>query len=124
MLANSLFSFFLPFIGESTVFTSNGEWDMIGLSSCNNVEFYPDDPGIPYTDVTFYINFSRRAHFYVFNLMMPSLLITLLASLAFLLPPQSPRQSQPWSNISAFYDCLSHDRGGIYTTYEHSPSNR
>ena len=62
---------------------------MIGLSSCNNVEFYPDDPGIPYTDVTFYINFKRRPHYYIFNLMMPSLLITLLASLAFLLPPQS-----------------------------------
>ncbi|XP_072041766.1 neuronal acetylcholine receptor subunit alpha-10-like isoform X6 [Amphiura filiformis] len=75
--------------GGSTVFTTNGEWDMMGLSSCNNVEYYPDDPDIPYTDVTFYINFSRRPHYYVFNLMMPSLLNTLLASLAFLLPPQS-----------------------------------
>ncbi|XP_072041767.1 neuronal acetylcholine receptor subunit alpha-10-like isoform X7 [Amphiura filiformis] len=80
--------------GESTVFESNGEWDMIGLSSCNNVEYYPDDPDIPYTDVTFYINFSRRPHYYVFNLMMPSLLITLLASLAFLLPPQSQGKVQ------------------------------
>ena len=70
------------------MFTSNGEWDMVGLSQCNKMEYYPDSDK-PKTDVTFQIVFSRRAHYYIFNLMMPSLLITLLASLAFFLPPQS-----------------------------------
>ncbi|XP_071506483.1 neuronal acetylcholine receptor subunit alpha-10-like [Diadema antillarum] len=75
--------------GHTSVFVSNGEWDMMGLVSKNNVEFYPDDPGVPYTDVTFTVFFQRRSHFYVFNLLIPASLITLMASLAFLLPPTS-----------------------------------
>ncbi|XP_038070859.1 neuronal acetylcholine receptor subunit alpha-9-like [Patiria miniata] len=75
--------------GDQSVFNSNGEWDMTGINTSNNVEYYPDDPGIPFTDCKFTIKFSRRSEFYVFNLMMPSCLICLMAALAFLLPPTS-----------------------------------
>ncbi|XP_022091688.1 neuronal acetylcholine receptor subunit alpha-10-like isoform X1 [Acanthaster planci] len=75
--------------GDKSVFNSNGEWDMTGINTSNNVEYYPDDPGIPFTDCKFTIMFTRRSEFYVFNLMMPSCLICLMAALAFLLPPTS-----------------------------------
>ncbi|XP_071828196.1 neuronal acetylcholine receptor subunit alpha-7-like isoform X2 [Apostichopus japonicus] len=75
--------------GDTSAFTANGEWDMSRIVALNNVEYYPDDPGVPYTDVTFKIYFHRRSQFYVFNLIMPASLITIMASLAFLLPPTS-----------------------------------
>ncbi|XP_054766018.1 neuronal acetylcholine receptor subunit alpha-10-like [Lytechinus pictus] len=75
--------------GDTSVFISNGEWDMKGLTWVNNVEYYPDDPGVPYTDVTFTVYFQRRSQFYVFNLLIPASIITLMASMAFLLPPTS-----------------------------------
>ena len=75
--------------GSQSVFMSNGEWDMTGISTVDNLVYYPDDPGVPFTDTTFTIKFSRRSEFYVFNLMMPSCLICLMAALAFLLPPTS-----------------------------------
>ncbi|XP_033103072.1 neuronal acetylcholine receptor subunit alpha-10-like isoform X2 [Anneissia japonica] len=75
--------------GYADVFVSNGEWDMYDLSAKNNVEYYPDDPGVPFTDVTFTIYFQRRSLYYVFHLITPCFLIAIMASLAFLLPPES-----------------------------------
>ncbi|XP_070540326.1 neuronal acetylcholine receptor subunit alpha-10-like [Ptychodera flava] len=75
--------------GDQSVFTSDGEWDMTGVTTKNNVEFYPDAPGIPYTDVTFYIHLKRRSLYYVFNLIMPCGLISGVTLLTFLLPPES-----------------------------------
>ncbi|PIK48348.1 putative neuronal acetylcholine receptor subunit alpha-9-II-like [Apostichopus japonicus] len=45
--------------GDTSAFTANGEWDMSRIVALNNVEYYPDDPGVPYTDVTFKIYFHR-----------------------------------------------------------------
>ena len=70
------------------MFTSNGEWDIAGLKHCEHTGPYDNETGPP-NDATFNIIFVRRPQYYIFNLMMPSVLITLLASLAFLLPPQS-----------------------------------
>ncbi|XP_071949198.1 neuronal acetylcholine receptor subunit alpha-9-like isoform X2 [Antedon mediterranea] len=75
--------------GYADVFVSNGEWDMYGLESKNNAEYYPDDPGVPFTDVTFTILFQRRSLYYVFHLITPCFLIAIMAALAFLLPPES-----------------------------------
>ncbi|KAJ8025653.1 Neuronal acetylcholine receptor subunit alpha-9 [Holothuria leucospilota] len=75
--------------GDMSAFIGNGEWDIVNIDAMNNKEYYPDDPGVPYHDVTFTVHFQRRSQFYVFNLIMPATLITLMASLAFLLPPTS-----------------------------------
>ena len=42
-----------------------------------------------YPNVTYYIVITRRPLFYVFNMIMPSLLITLVGFLGFLIPPDS-----------------------------------
>nr|XP_006825964.1 PREDICTED: neuronal acetylcholine receptor subunit alpha-9-like [Saccoglossus kowalevskii] len=75
--------------GDTSAFVTNGEWDLHGLHAENNVEYYPDTPGIPYTDVTFTIDFQRRSLFYVFNLLMPCTLISLMTVLTFFLPAES-----------------------------------
>ncbi|XP_077992770.1 neuronal acetylcholine receptor subunit alpha-10-like, partial [Glandiceps talaboti] len=75
--------------GDQSVFKSDGEWDMTGVTAENNVQFYPDAPGIPYTDVSFYIHLKRRSLYYVFNLIMPCGLISGVTLLTFFLPPES-----------------------------------
>ncbi|XP_077864181.1 neuronal acetylcholine receptor subunit alpha-10-like [Saccoglossus kowalevskii] len=76
-------------LGDSSIFTSDGEWDMISLSSTNNVMVYPDEPGVPYTDVTYGILLSRRAVFHVINLLLPCGLLTASTALVFFLPVES-----------------------------------
>ncbi len=79
---------FIP-TGDNSVFNSDGEWDMEGLSSLFEEEYYPDAPGIPYTHVLFTIHFKRRSMYYVFNLVMPCVLISGITVLGFVLPSDS-----------------------------------
>nr|XP_006812267.1 PREDICTED: neuronal acetylcholine receptor subunit alpha-9-like [Saccoglossus kowalevskii] len=76
-------------IGNSSVFRSDGQWDITEMEIQNNVEYYPDSPGIPYTDATFIIHMSRRPFFYVFNLVMPCVLIAVFTMISFFLPADS-----------------------------------
>lgn len=43
----------------------------------------------PYVDVKFYLNIRRRTLYYGFNLIIPSLLISLMTVLGFTLPPDA-----------------------------------
>uniref|UniRef100_A0A0N4ZMR7 Neur_chan_LBD domain-containing protein n=1 Tax=Parastrongyloides trichosuri TaxID=131310 RepID=A0A0N4ZMR7_PARTI len=69
-------------------YTPNGEWLLISLYSQRNVFRY-DCCDEPYYDVTFYVIIRRRTLYYSFNLVLPSLLISILALLGFTLPPDS-----------------------------------
>lgn len=42
-----------------------------------------------YPNVTYYIVMKRRPLFYVFNMILPSILITIVGFLGFLIPPDS-----------------------------------
>nr|XP_054764959.1 neuronal acetylcholine receptor subunit alpha-10-like [Lytechinus pictus] len=75
--------------GDNTVYRSDGEWDMIGLTTVTNQQTYPDSPGISYYDVTYTIHLRRRAMYYVFNLLVPCILIASITLLGFLLPVDS-----------------------------------
>nr|XP_006812268.1 PREDICTED: neuronal acetylcholine receptor subunit alpha-9-like [Saccoglossus kowalevskii] len=75
--------------GDTTVFKSDGEWEMENLLAEGHVEYYPDAPGIPYTDVTYTVLFRRRSQYYIFNLIMPCILISIISMLNFFLPADS-----------------------------------
>uniref|UniRef100_A0ABM0GRM6 Neuronal acetylcholine receptor subunit alpha-10-like n=1 Tax=Saccoglossus kowalevskii TaxID=10224 RepID=A0ABM0GRM6_SACKO len=75
--------------GDASVFTSDGEWDMLGLIATSNVEYYPDHPGVPYYDVTYTLYIRRRPVYFIFNLIVPCVILAALSSLTFLLPPES-----------------------------------
>ncbi|XP_002740574.1 neuronal acetylcholine receptor subunit alpha-10-like [Saccoglossus kowalevskii] len=75
--------------GDVTVFTSDGEWDMEYMASRSNIEFYPDAPGIPYTDVTYTIHLRRRPIFYFFNLITPCVLLAVVTLLMFFVPAEA-----------------------------------
>ena len=43
----------------------------------------------PYPDITFYIHIKRRPLFYIFNMFLPCILITLVSLLGFYIPSDS-----------------------------------
>lgn len=81
--------FRLPSSGDETVYTSDGEWDMKSVTVESNSEIYPDAPGISYYDVTYMIQISRRSNYYVFNLILPCILLSAITTLVFILPADS-----------------------------------
>lgn len=69
-------------------YTVSGEWDLISAPVKRNVVMYAccDDPFI---DVTFHIYVRRRVLFYLNNLILPSIILTVLTVFSFFLPPES-----------------------------------
>lgn len=74
--------------GDISNYVSNGEWDIVAVPLIRHVDYYNCCPE-PYPDVTFYVMLKRRPLFYLMNLMFPCMLITAVAILGFLLPPDS-----------------------------------
>ncbi|XP_046583765.1 neuronal acetylcholine receptor subunit alpha-10-like isoform X2 [Haliotis rubra] len=74
--------------GDISSFKVNTEWDLVGVPVKRHVVYYKCCPE-PYPDVTFYVNLRRKPLFYMLNLLFPCILITTVALLGFMLPPDS-----------------------------------
>ncbi|CAG9860952.1 unnamed protein product [Phyllotreta striolata] len=74
--------------GDVSNYQANGEFDLISFSSVKNVEYYSCCPE-PYPDITYTIKLRRRPLFYVFNLILPCILINGIALLVFYVPSES-----------------------------------
>jgi hypothetical protein len=82
-------TFNLTFIDDdaginTVVFVNNSEWDLVATSASRNLEI------ATWHDLTFYIEISRRPGFYVYVLIIPSLLLSFLTPLLFTIPPSRP----------------------------------
>ncbi|XP_052792178.1 neuronal acetylcholine receptor subunit alpha-10-like [Mya arenaria] len=73
---------------DTSYFISNGEWDIIGVHTDRKEVIYQCCPE-PYPDFRFYVQIRRKPLFYVLNLIFPCTLISTMAFLGFLLPPDS-----------------------------------
>ncbi|XP_053975596.1 neuronal acetylcholine receptor subunit alpha-10-like isoform X2 [Hylaeus volcanicus] len=60
--------------GDVSNYQANGEFDLLDFSARRNVEHYSCCPE-PYPDITYEIRLRRRPTFYVFNLILPCILI-------------------------------------------------
>jgi len=60
--------------GDISNYKANGEFDLLSFKSVRTVETYSCCPE-PYPDITYTISLKRRPMFYVFNLILPCLLI-------------------------------------------------
>ncbi|KAL4227651.1 Neuronal acetylcholine receptor subunit alpha-7-like [Mactra antiquata] len=77
-----------PIAGDTSMFVANGEWKLLGIPAIRHEVIY-NCCEEPYPDVTFYIQIKRKPLFYLLNLIFPCTLISTVAFLGFLLPPDS-----------------------------------
>ncbi|CAI2323818.1 unnamed protein product [Caenorhabditis sp. 36 PRJEB53466] len=118
------------FVNESIdlqVYLQNGEWDLEGTPGKRVVQMFGTDE---YHELYFYIHIRRRTLAYGINLIIPSLVISMMTILGFTLPPDacekitlettvllsvifflqmvsstSPPQSQSVPILAAFFSC-------------------
>ncbi|XP_052681532.1 neuronal acetylcholine receptor subunit alpha-10-like isoform X2 [Crassostrea angulata] len=74
--------------GDISNYIPNSEWHLHKLYVDRKVVYY-SCCAEPYPDITFYIHILRRPLFYVFNMVMPCIMITLVALLGFYIPSDS-----------------------------------
>ncbi|XP_022096448.1 neuronal acetylcholine receptor subunit alpha-9-like [Acanthaster planci] len=74
--------------GDMSNFIDNGEFDVIDMPVSRNLVYYKCCP-MPFPDITFTLVLKRRPYFYLFNLLLPSLLVCFVTALNFLLPADS-----------------------------------
>ena len=70
-------------------YVSNGEWELISIKTKRNVVYYGCCPNDPFPDVTFTIHIRRRTVYYLYNVICPCLMMSILTILTFCLPPDS-----------------------------------
>lgn len=74
--------------GDLSSMKDNVEWEVPQITSERHVAYYGCCPE-PYPDVTFYVFLNRKPAFYVTNIITPSIMITVLVVLGFILPVSS-----------------------------------
>ncbi|NWX16523.1 ACH10 protein, partial [Aegotheles bennettii] len=74
--------------GDLKDFVENVEWEVLGMPATRNVITY-GCCSEPYPDVTYTLLLRRRASFYIFNLLLPCIMVSFLAPLGFYLPADS-----------------------------------
>ena len=67
----------------------SGEWNLESAPATRKVFYYACCPGVPYPVIDYDVIIVRRTSFYLLNLIWPGILIAVLASITFLLPPES-----------------------------------
>jgi hypothetical protein len=65
-------------------YIQNTEWDLASTAAYQNLEYKK------WPDLTFYFFLRRRPGFYIYVLILPSLLLSLLTPLLFWIPPCRP----------------------------------
>ncbi|XP_077999639.1 neuronal acetylcholine receptor subunit alpha-10-like [Glandiceps talaboti] len=73
---------------DTSKFVDNGEWAIVETPSQRSVALYGCCPW-PYVDIKMTLVIERMPLFYVFNLLLPNILIAGLTLLGFWLPPES-----------------------------------
>ena len=69
-------------------YVANGEWDLISSSLVRNVVYYPCCHE-PFPDVTITLIIRRKILYYMYNVILPCLMMSTLTLLVFCLPPES-----------------------------------
>ncbi|OWA51484.1 Neuronal acetylcholine receptor subunit alpha-10 [Hypsibius exemplaris] len=71
-------------------YVKNGEWELQSITAERTVHYYDSGyPAHPFPHVTFKIIVRRKALYYVYNVIFPSVMMSILTLLVFVLPPES-----------------------------------
>ncbi|CAI4231441.1 unnamed protein product [Auanema sp. JU1783] len=76
-------------IGDQTNYMMSTEWNLLKIRAEKNAVVYSCCPDAPYPFVDIHISIERRPMFYVFNLILPCVLISGIALLGFYMPSDS-----------------------------------
>ncbi|CAI4224447.1 unnamed protein product [Auanema sp. JU1783] len=71
---------------DISYYIENGEWNLLAVPARNETNVFD---GEPYPSIYFYLIIQRRTLYYGLNLIIPSLLISLMTVLGFTLPPDA-----------------------------------
>lgn len=71
---------------DISYYVENGEWNLLAVPARNETNVFDDQP---YPSLYFYLVIQRRTLYYGLNLIIPSLLISLMTVLGFTLPPDA-----------------------------------
>ena len=69
-------------------FVSNGEWELINVEAIRHVITYPCCIE-PFPDVTFVIHIRRRTLYYMYNVIIPCVMLSILTLTGFWMRPDS-----------------------------------
>lgn len=70
-------------------YVPNGEWQLLEARLVRNVVVYPCCPDEPFPDVTVTLVIRRKTLYYMYNVVMPCVMMSVLTLLVFCLPPDS-----------------------------------
>lgn len=74
--------------GDTSAYIDSGEWELVGMPVVRHVVYYACCEA-PYPDLRFHILIRRRPLFYMFNLLVPCFLISMITALGFYMPADS-----------------------------------
>ncbi|KAH8041140.1 hypothetical protein HPB51_013800 [Rhipicephalus microplus] len=67
----------------------NGEWELLEARMVRNVVYYPCCPDQPFPDITVVLVMRRKTLYYMYNVVLPCIMMSVLTLLVFCLPPDS-----------------------------------
>uniref|UniRef100_A0A131YGP4 Nicotinic acetylcholine receptor, invertebrate n=1 Tax=Rhipicephalus appendiculatus TaxID=34631 RepID=A0A131YGP4_RHIAP len=67
----------------------NGEWELLEARMVRNVVYYPCCPDQPFPDITVVLVIRRKTLYYMYNVVLPCIMMSVLTLLVFCLPPDS-----------------------------------
>ncbi|CAI5442870.1 unnamed protein product [Caenorhabditis angaria] len=70
---------------DLSTYISNGEWHLIQAPAMREEQFFKCCKE-PYPTIKFYLHLRRRTFYYIFNVVLPTLLVSFMSLLAFCLP--------------------------------------
>ncbi|XP_023931496.1 neuronal acetylcholine receptor subunit alpha-9-like [Lingula anatina] len=74
--------------GDQTSFVPNGEWQLMAAPAIRTSTVYGCCPE-PYNDVTFYLIMCRKPLYYMYNLILPCIVVLSMTAVSFYLPVES-----------------------------------
>ncbi len=75
---------------DTREYIESSEWMILSTRAQHNIRYYPCCADEPYPDLTFYLTIKRRTAFYIYVLILPSVLLSCLTLVLFWIPPQRP----------------------------------
>ncbi|CAI5455195.1 unnamed protein product [Caenorhabditis angaria] len=75
--------------GDLSSYMNNSEFDLVDMTAVRHVAHFPSDGKMYWPTIVITIHMHRRPLFYVFNHIVPCVLISSMAVLGFLMPPET-----------------------------------